>query len=382
MTLNMHPPAVAEASFEPDRQVLRTSPAPIVFVLPDLGAGGAQRVMLLLAAHLDQARFAPRLLVVGGAQTLAVPDGLAVERGGASRLVGGLPWLLRRLRALHPAAVVSTLGYTNFALLGLAPLLPRNIRLVVREANVPATTLSELPGWLRKAAPYRRLYPRATRVLAQTGAIAQALAEAAPRARAAIRILPNPVDVARLRDAAGAPRRAAGPGLRLVAAGRLTRQKGFDQLIEAIPQLPPDSCLTIFGEGPDRAMLAARIAALGLNERVTLAGYSAALPSHLAGADALVMASRWEGLPNVALEALALGTPVVATPESALAEVAAQMPTGVKILDFGQDFVDHLIGLAPKPDPAGKLRPSLLPDEYAIASVVDRFERILEEALA
>lgn len=67
-----------------------TVPAPVVFLLPDLGGGGAQRVMLTLAAHLDPARFAPRLLVVGGACTLPVPDGLAVERGGARRLVTGL----------------------------------------------------------------------------------------------------------------------------------------------------------------------------------------------------------------------------------------------------------------------------------------------------
>lgn len=359
-----------------------TVPAPVVFLLPDLGGGGAQRVMLTLAAHLDPARFAPRLLVVGGACTLPVPDGLAVERGGARRLVTGLPWVLRRLRSLKPAAVVSTMAYANLALLALAPLLPRGTRLLVREANVPSATLASLPRWVRLAAPYRRLYPRAARVLAQTDAIAEALAEAAPGVRETLRILWNPVDVLRLRAEARAPLREGGSGLRLVAAGRLTRQKGFDRLIDAVPGLPADSRLTIFGEGPDRAALAARISRLGLGDRVRLAGYSAKLPAYLAGADALVMASRWEGLPNVALEALALGTPVLATPESALAEVAARVPGGVTVLAFGEEFVYHLAGLVPGPAPPLAPRPTLLPDDYAIAVVVERFQSILKEALA
>jgi glycosyltransferase involved in cell wall biosynthesis len=356
-------------------------PTPIVFLLPDLGGGGAQQVMLTLATHLDPARFAPRLLVVGGAATLAVPPGLATERGGATRLAAGLPWLIRRLRTLRPAAVVSTPAYTSLMLLTAAALLPRGTRLVVREANMPAATLATLPGWIRLLRPYGWLYPRATRVLAQSAAIAAALAVAAPGAGPAIRLLPNPVDVDRLRTAAGRPVRPAKPGLHLVGAGRLTRQKGFDRLIEIMPRLPADSRLTVFGDGPDRPSLTQLIAHRGLADRVVLAGYSSQLAGHLAVADALVMTSRWEGLPNVALEALALGTPVVATPESALDEVAARAGGAVRIAPMGDAFVARLAALEPAAPDTALPRPSLLPDDYTVAVVVDRFQRILTEAL-
>jgi len=358
-----------------------TAPQSIVFLLPDLGGGGAQRVMLTLAAHLDRSRFEPHLLIVGGASTQPLPDGVSAERGNAKRLISGVPWFVRRLRHLQPAIVVSTLAYTNLALLAAAPLLPRRTRIVVREANIPSATLAALPGWLRRLQPYKRFYPRATRIIAQTQAVADALTDVAPEVRDSIRLLANQVDTARLRTAAVPPQRFAGTGLRLVGAGRLTDQKGFDRLIEAAPRLPADSEITIFGEGPDRKRLTERIAVLGLEGRVRLAGYCADLAPHLAGADALVMPSRWEGLPNVALEALALGTPVVATPECGLAEVAAKVGDAIRIAPFGDDWIARIGDLVADPARAACLQPSLLPDDHSIETVIARFQDLLDDCL-
>jgi glycosyltransferase involved in cell wall biosynthesis len=359
-----------------------TDPHSIAFLLPDLGGGGAQKVMLTLAAHLDRSRFAPHLLIVGGAATQPLPDGVPADHGSAARLISGIPWFVRRLRRLKPAIVVSTLAYTNLALLAAAPLLPRRTRIVVREANMPSATLASLPGWLRRLQPYKRLYPRAARIIAQTQDVADALMEIAPAARASIRILANQVDTAQLRAAAMPPQRDVGTGLRLVGAGRLTDQKGFDRLIEAAPQLPADCRLTIFGEGPNRAALAERITALGLDDRIHLAGYRADLAPHLAGADALVMPSRWEGLPNVALEALALGTPVVATPECGLAEVAGKAGGAIRITPFDNDFISLIGGLVADDSRVERLQPNLLPVEYNIETVVAQFQELLDDCLA
>lgn len=358
-----------------------TKPADVVFVLPDLGRGGAQRVVLTLAAHLDPTRFTARLLVVGGSQALVVPDHLPAECGRARRLGRGLPWLARRLRRLGPQVVVSTPAYANLALLALAPVLPRSTRLVVREANMPESTLASLPRSIRLFRPYRRLYPRATLVLAQTRTIAEALVAKVPNLGDVLRILPNPVDISHLQDMARPPRRVPGPGLRLVAAGRLTRQKGFHRLVDLMLALPSDARLTIFGDGPDHPALARRVAELGLTGRVTLAAYTTELPAHLAGADAFVMASLWEGLPNVALESLALGTPVLATPESGLSDLERSAPGAVSVIPFGAGFAARLAAVVPAGDSPTARRPSLLPHEYTLRSVISQFESILIESL-
>lgn len=102
----------------------------------------------------------------------------------------------------------------------------------------------------------------------------------------------------------------------LVAAGRLTRQKGFDLLLRALPavveQLPGLRVL-IAGEGPERRALTGQAARLQLQERVRFLGERGDLAVLFAAADGFVLPSRDEGSPYVLLEAMALGLPIVAT---------------------------------------------------------------------
>lgn len=356
-----------------------STPTPIAFVLPDLGGGGAQGVMLQIAGGLDPSRFSVRLLVVGGSQTFAgkIPDQIAVEQGGAKRLRDGLPWLLRRLRAAKPCIAVSVMGYLNLALLGARRLLP-DTRLVVREANVLSATTAALPRWLPAAWLYGRLYPHAAAIVSPTRPIADEITDAAPAARERLHVIPNPVDVETLRTRAARPLRACGTGVRLVSAGRLTRQKGYDRLVALMPRLSAQTTLTIYGEGPDRASLQAQIDRLGLETRVALAGFTDRLPEAIAGADAFVLPSRWEGLPNVVLESLALGTPVIASDEAAVAEVAAQAPPGaVTIAHVADGFAAAMAAVPSRPHPVGGPRPELLPPAYRRDAVIDRWQSLL-----
>src|SRR6185312_11272183 len=110
-------------------------------------------------------------------------------------------------------------------------------------------------------------------------------------------------------------------GLLLGSLGRLTPQKGYDELIAAAARvLPrhPEVRLVIFGEGAERTALQALIALHRLEERVLLAGYAPDTANLLAALDLFVCSSRWEGLPLSVLEAMLAGVPVVAT-RSALA---------------------------------------------------------------
>ncbi|WP_312490735.1 glycosyltransferase, partial [Sphingomonas sp.] len=118
-------------------------------------------------------------------------------------------------------------------------------------------------------------------------------------------------------------------GRHILGVGRLEPQKRWDRLIAAMAHLPEDVGLTLLGEGSLRPALAAQIAALGLGHRVSMPGHSADAPAAMVAAHVLALPSDYEGVPGVLREALAVGTPVVATDSSpAVAEIVASPALG------------------------------------------------------
>lgn len=335
--------------------------------------------MLNLAGALDRAQFAPEIVVLDGSGPLAAfaPVGIPVHDLRHPRLRQALPALVAALRRLRPRAVVPTLGYLNLALLAARPLLPSGTLIFPREANPPSVSIDALPSPALGRLAYRFLYPRANGVLCNARVVAEALARECGVAPAHIHLIDNPVDIARIRAAAAPAVRAAGTGPRFVAAGRLTHQKGFDRLIDLFATATPDAHLTILGDGPDRAALEARAEARGVASRISFAGFQTRPWPFYAGSDAFLLPSRWEGMPNAALEALACGTPVIATPESGgIGEVATAIaPGAVMVAAWGEDFATALLRVQMRS--AVTPRESLLPERFTLARATESLARIL-----
>ena len=355
-------------------------PLKTLFILPDLRGGGAQSVMLSLSAAVDRERFEPSLVVLGETKTFQdrIPASVPLTTGNHSRLRNSIPWLVRHVRRTKPDIIVSVMGYLNLTLLALKPLLPKKVRIIVREANVLDATTNELPAMLNGQYLYRRLYRRASAIVSPSDTIAAELRKALRRHDASITVIANPVDTSRIRRAAEQPRRAAGDGLRFVSAGRLTRQKGYDRLIELAPRLPENARIDIFGNGPDAGDLNQRILSLGLEQRVVIHDFTDKLAAWMAGADAFVLPSRWEGLPNVVLESLALGTPVIASDQAAVSTLSAEVePGALSIAPVDRHFLDAMCRTATITSSAILPRASLLPDRYQITSVATAWNELL-----
>ena len=300
----------------------------VLFALPFLSRiGGSERVMVTLLQRLDRSRFEPLLAVLDGYRNeLAdeLPDDVEVIDLAARRARWAARPLIAALRRWRPAVLLSNLGHLNLMIAMLRPLLPRDIALVGRETSL-VTNLHEQyrTARLRNAA-YRRFYPNLDLVICQSTGMRDDLVNNLGFPPDRLRLVPNPVDVLRLKARAALAEPAADlllrpPGERrpfcLVAVGRLTEVKGFDLLIDAAATLPRGLAeIFILGEGPARSELAARIANAGVHDRVHLLGFQSNPHAFIARSDALVLSSRFEGLPNVVLEAIALGRPVIATP--------------------------------------------------------------------
>jgi len=101
-----------------------------------------------------------------------------------------------------------------------------------------------------------------------------------------------------------------------VVAGRLRREKGIDVLLNALPEVVrrfPEAHLSILGEGPQESDLKEQVAKLGLSRSVTFLGFKPDPAPYIGHADVFVLPSRFEGMPNALLEALALDSPAVAS---------------------------------------------------------------------
>lgn len=350
----------------------------IVFVLPDFFAGGAQKVMLMLAAGLDRRRFYPEIVVLNatGPWSERVPGDLPVTDLEKVKLRSALPALARALRRSAPDIVVSTMGYLNLGVLSLKPVLARGTRIVVREANTPWSSARGRLGQAAVRRAYRFLYRCADCVISPSRLIGEELTRDFGVPQELIAILRNPVEETEARAAARPVRRTRGDGGRFVCVGRLSRQKGYDRLLDMLAQHPVEGHVTVLGEGPERARLESKRKALGLDGRVSFSGFDPNPAPWLAGADALLLPSRWEGLPNVALEALACGTPVIAAPEAgAIGEIAALTGKGaVTIAAMGAEFA---AAMRAAPANAAGLRTSLLPAQFRPETVIGEFESLL-----
>ena len=123
----------------------------------------------------------------------------------------------------------------------------------------------------------------------------------------------------------------APPEVIVVGVGRLSPEKGFDQLVKAMSTVVvqlPGAGLVLIGDGPDRAKLEEQVRAAGLETHVAFAGFRSDVDRLVQGADVLAQSSYTEGLPNVVLEACAAGIPVVATDVGGTREVIEDGITG------------------------------------------------------
>ncbi len=313
-----------------------TSPVRILYIIGQLSTGGAELQLIQLATHVDRARFTPIVcalsecvphaseLQAAGIQVITLPRKMDPD---LTRL-----WRLPRLvRRCQPHLIHSYLFVANAW-----------ARLVGRFLGLPVV-ISERNTLIQK--------PRGQRIVdrALAGWASLMIANSQAGARLAIarhEIAPDKVVTihngialerfARTRDRVEVRRELglgpADPVVGIVA--RLSQQKDHATLMRAMAHVieeMPSARLLCVGDGPLRSELQELAADLGLGHATIFAGTRSDVPDLLAAMDVVVLSSRWEGLPNTLMEAMAASRPVVATQVGGIPELVCDGETGLLV---------------------------------------------------
>lgn len=358
----------------------------VVFVLPSLNAGGAERVLITLMNRLDRARFEPHFITLndqGSLRDWIYTDIHFISLGQYKKVIHALPSLLLKLWRIKPDVVFSTMAHVNFGVLLLRPFLPLRTRIIVREAIVPSFICETIrKGWLARFC-YRTLYPLADLVISPAQTIIDEFRDYLGMKATNHALLYNPVDAERIlspSDTLPQDFENRENTVHFVCAGRLHYQKGFDRLIEALPALehPMNWRLSILGTGEQQPRLQDLIEKNNLTDKVFLTGFTKRPWPIVATADCFLLPSRWEGMPNVVLESLSIGTPVIASAQAGgVQEIAGHaQPGAVTLAPTMDDFIKAM--RAVRPDPSRASKPSMLPKRFGLETVIARLSSMLE----
>ena len=301
----------------------------ITFCITELDVGGAEKAAVRIAIGLKQLGWLVRVISLRNAGPLAEPliaAGIPVTALNCRGFTDLRAFfrLTSELRVQRPDIVCCFLHQAN--IYG---------RLAARRAGIPVVVsgvrVADRRMWVTKSDAWTRHYT--DHYIAVSENVAAVHAQLCGIPVAMISAIPNGVDI---------PVPATQPEIsqinpahqdfELLFVGRLTEQKSPLDLLEAYQKLPAElrnrTRITFAGEGPLRQRLESRIAAGTLSSRVKLIGHSPDIPNLMKRATLLVLPSRWEGLPNAVLEAMAIGLPVVSTAVDGTRELISNGETG------------------------------------------------------
>lgn len=356
----------------------------MVFLLTGLGVGGAERQAVRLATRLvargRDVRVVSMIDPIAHVETLeraGVPvESLGMARGRAD--VSAFMRLVRLLKDLRPRTLLCFMYHAN--LMG---------RLAGRVAGVPRIVVSvrieKFGGFTREWA-FRLSNGLSAATVVNSQLAADSLVRRRVVARDQLLVIPNGIDFAEIDAAGPATRSDLGipeAAFLWIAVGRFDPQKDHASLLEAFGATGREADhLLLVGDGPLRPDAERRAADAGLSDRVHFTGVRDDVPALLGLADALVMSSLFEGLPNVLIEAHTAGLPVVATDVGGVREVVVPDGSGYVVPAGDLGGLARALRRLAETDPdarreMGRTGREHVESRFEIGRVVDRWDRVL-----
>ncbi|WP_283636534.1 glycosyltransferase [Aquaticitalea lipolytica] len=282
----------------------------ITFILPSLVAGGAERVMSLLAQNIDKTRFNTTLLIIGYEKDNAYTiNGIKVVYLNKSRVLKGVPKLLSYIFKNQPDILVSCMTHVNIPVALILLMFPK-IKLVTREANIKkVTALYHLSNtsWLHEQL-LKISYYRTNKIICQSKDMADEMLSEYHINALKIQVINNPISDEFVIEQSSKTNKTT----TYITVGRLHEEKGHARILNVLSKLSFPFQYTIIGDGEAYDSILQEVKRLRLEKNVCFLNYTKEIPKYLQQSDVFLQGSFAEGFPNALLESCAVGTPVLA----------------------------------------------------------------------
>lgn len=282
----------------------------VLFILPSLKAGGAERVISYIASKMRTNIFEVKLIVLGFEKDTVYETGnLEVQYLEKERLVHSIIPLFKIVSKERPNVVVSTIGHVNM-LMAVFSIFFRKIKFIGREASV-MSTMSQFTNLNSKIifGLTRLLYVRLAIIICQSEDMRHDFIKHYNLNPAKLLVINNPLT----HLPAVVENRSVKNELKFITIGRLSEEKGYLRIIEGLSKITNyDFTYTIIGSGPQEKLIKEKIKSLSLDKKVNFISYTSEVLNELSKQDFFLQGSFVEGFPNALLESCSVGTPVIA----------------------------------------------------------------------
>lgn len=365
------------------------APIPVAFCVTGLQPGGAERALVQIVTRLDRERWAPVVYSLTGSGPLVqdlADAGIPIEilQTRSAWDVGIIRKLARKFKVQKPVLLQTFLFHANFA-----------GRIAARLAGVPHVVSGIRVSEKRKNG--HLLLDRLTNRLVKLNiCVSQSVADFSVQVgklpSSKIKVIPNGVDFERFSTAEplDLSQWKIPPDARVVLfVGRLDPQKAPDDLLQAFSRFAkeaPEFHLLFVGDGPLRSDLEQQVARSPVGDRIHFAGWQSQIPQMMRASTCLVLPSLWEGMPNVVLEAMAAGLPVISTKVDGVSELIQPGKQGTLVGQGSPAEIEQaLLQLHREParfQTMAENAQNLLKKEFTWDSIAIRYAQVYEKILA
>lgn len=287
--------------------------AKLLFLVPNLNGGGAERVMANLCQSINKNKYEIVLVLLKkeGQYLELIPSDIKVIDLNISRVRFGFAKIARIIWQIKPDIVFSTLGHLNAMLGATRSFLPKKTKLIAREANI----VSQMNYSKGIKMFYKLFYKSFDAIICQSQDMQDDLLKFITLDTEKIYKINNPINCNYIDDMIKINEQLfSNDAINLLTVGRCTYQKGYDLFLKSFAKFKHKERyrLTILGEGELKEELKRLVRKLQIEEYIIFLGFKTNPYKYMKQADIFISSSRFEGFPNAVLESLYCGTPVIA----------------------------------------------------------------------